>query len=110
VVLYLKHQEVVYGLERVWIVGGDADLSALAGGPEGVSDGIVLVFHGRDAGRHFVVDEHGNVEVVSAEHSGDMGQVHPYLIAGCVVVLGFGIDFDDSAIGEEREVVGGGLV
>jgi hypothetical protein len=39
-----------------------------------------------------------------------MGQVHPYLIAGCVVVLGFGIDFDDSAIGEEREVVGGGLV
>jgi len=110
VILDLEPEKFVDRLQGVGIVRGNPHLCAAVGGTERVSDRVMLLFHHGHAGRHGVMDEHRHIEVVGAEHGGDVREVHSNLVAGRIVVFGFRIDFNDSAIGEKCEVVGCGFV
>jgi len=106
----LKVQKVMHGLQRFGIVCGDPYLSASIRGLESVGDRIVFHFHRWYTGRHGVVNKHRDVEVIGAEHSGDVRKVRPDLIAGGSIVIGLYIDLDDSAIGQECKMMRRGFV
>jgi len=56
------------------------------------------------------MNEHRDIEVVGAEHSGDVRKVRPDLVAGGIIVIGLYVNLDDSAVGQECEMVRRGFV
>jgi hypothetical protein len=56
------------------------------------------------------MNEHTYFEVVGAEHRCDAGQVHANVISRRVVMISYGVDFDDAAVREKRKVVNRGFI
>src|SRR4051794_20831127 len=110
VVLNLEGEEFVNGFDRLRVHGSDADLAAFLRLFVGVCDRVVLRFHDRHAGRHAVVDEHGNVEIAGGEESGNVRQMGPNLIAGGVVMLALDFHADGPAVRQQDEMMRGGLM
>lgn len=110
VILNLECQKGMHGLQCVGIVCADPYLPSPFSWLERVSNRIVLIFHGRHAGRHSVMNEHRDIEITSAEHCRDMLQVHPDLVAGRIVAIALCIDFDNSTVEQEREMMSCGFV
>jgi len=110
VILNLELQEVVDGFQGFGALGGDSHLTAVFGRLVGVVDGGVLFLHDGDAGWDLVMDEHRHIEVVRSEHGCNVGQVHADLIPGRIVLRGLGDDADGATIGEQGEVMLGGLL
>lgn len=106
----LKRQEVVYSFQCVRVVGHDPHLPTPFSRLEGIAYRVVPFLHDRNSRRHTVMDEHGNLEVVVAEHRRDVGQMHANLISRCVVTISLDIHFDDAAVGKKREMMSRGLV
>jgi len=105
VILDLEYQEFVNGLYRVGIAGLDANLPAAVRFPVGVADGLMLRLHYRYAGRHLVVNEHGNVEIARGEEGRNVRHVGADLIARGIVMLVPRRHLDQAAVGQKNKVV-----
>ena len=109
-VLDLKRQKFVDGLQRFPVVSHNPHLPAPVGGLEGVVDRYMLLLHHRNSRRDTVMNEHRNIEVVVAEHRGNVGQMHPNLVPRSVIPIGLDVDFDDASVGKKREAMDRGFV
>ena len=52
------------------------------------------------------MDEHRHLKIARREHLSNVGQMHPYLVAGRCVVWGVRLYFDCAAIRIKPEMVG----
>ena len=104
-ILDLEREKRVDGLERCWVMRDDAHHRAPWRLLEGVLDRTVSLLHDGHTGRHGVMNEHGNLEVVGAEHRGDVREVPSYLIASGSIRLAVGINLNDAAVGKQLEAM-----
>ena len=95
----LKDQELVDGLQCLGIVRLYLDPGTTGCLLQRVGDCLALFFHHWDAGRHGVMDEHRNLEIICAEHGCDVDEVSPDLISGCGVLLIVHVHLDNAAVG-----------
>jgi hypothetical protein len=105
----LEDQELVDGLQCVGIVRLDLDPGTTRRLLQRVDDRFALLFHHRDAGRHGVMDEHRNLEVICAEHGCDVDEVSSDLISGGGVLLILHVHLDNAAIGSQLKTMPGRL-
>ena len=80
VILNLKSEEPVNGIDRVRIAAGDLDLAARWRGFDGVMDLLAQFLHLLNAGRIQGVDKHRRIEISGGKHSCDVGQMLANLV------------------------------
>ena len=56
------------------------------------------------------MNERRDIEIIGVEHRCDVGEVRPDLIARRIILIRLNIDFDDSTVGKQREMVRRGFV
>lgn len=105
-VLDLKDEKVVDCLECAGVGSDDADATAPGNWLKGISNNAAPGLHDGDAGRHGVINEHGELEVAFSEHPGDVGKMSLDGVAGGGVIGAVGDNFNGAAIEEKAEVVG----
>ena len=76
VVRNLKAQEIVNGVNGLFVLASDSNFRAFRGIRIDITDLFAQLAHRRSAWWGRIVDEHGNVEVAIGEHLGDVCQMH----------------------------------
>ena len=104
-ILDLKFQKVVHGLDRIGIVADDTDLRTAGRVTDQVVDLVIRPFHRFCPWRHCIMNEHRNRKVPIRELCRDHIQMFANgLLAFSIVWIVAG-NFDRSAIRKEMKVM-----
>jgi hypothetical protein len=110
VIHYLKEQEGVDGIRRLWTRCDKPNPPATVQFGEFITNLFLEPRHGGRARRVSVVNKHWRLEIPGSEHLGYMYQVSPNLIDARFVFQVVGRDFDLSSIAEQSEMMRGAFV